>query len=257
MACCADLMHLSLLSVIAATVIIAAACIIVTLTFAKNFCPILGAAASAGSVHSVSSVLSSAFAESAPQRTSGTGSAGQQLLIHPLSEPTDELACFEEEDASLNAVGRSSGAADGSMNAHQLGLSSPGSSSGQQQGAMGSGVDNAWGLDQQQWQQQQQVQGSSAAALSPGAGAHGSLERKGSLKGALRSVVAWGSGLGQRLQRGASAQEKQAGQKQQQQSVGRLGAGSSSSNGLAVMGPGAGQQRAAGAAGSGQELASL
>ncbi|WIA13132.1 hypothetical protein OEZ85_006727 [Tetradesmus obliquus] len=141
-------------------------------------------ATQAGSVHSVSSVLSSAFAESAPQqRTSGSGSAAaagqQQLLIHPLSEPTDELGCFEEEDASLTAAARSSSAGDGSIDGHHLGLSSPGSSSGQQQAALGAhagqhlGVDNAWGLDEQQWQQQQAQGGPAAAAA---AGAHGAAE---------------------------------------------------------------------------------
>uniref|UniRef100_A0A383V3A9 Uncharacterized protein n=1 Tax=Tetradesmus obliquus TaxID=3088 RepID=A0A383V3A9_TETOB len=218
-------------------------------------------ATQAGSVHSVSSVLSSAFAESAPQqRTSGSGSAAaagqQQLLIHPLSEPTDELGCFEEEDASLTAAARSSSAGDGSIDGHHLSLSSPNSSSGQQQGALAAhagqhlGVDNAWGLDEQQWQQQQQAPGG------PAAGAHGGgLERKGSLKGALRSVVAWGSGLGQRLQRGSH--EKQAGhkqQQQQQQGAGRAGAGASSSNGPPLAGPQARQQRPA--SGS-QELASM
>jgi hypothetical protein len=220
---------------------------------------------SAGSVHSVSSVLSSAFAESAPQqRTSGSGAAaGQQLLIHPLSEPADELACFEEEDVSLTAAGRSSSAGDGSMNAHHLGLSSPGSSSGQQQqqgplaGHVGHRVDNSWGMDQQQWQQQ--AQGSSAAAQPAAAGAHGGLERKGSLKGALRSVVAWGSGLGQRLQRG-SAHEKQASHKQQQQQQQQQGGGrpagvASSANGPPLAGPHARQQQRA--VGSGQELASM
>jgi hypothetical protein len=217
-------------------------------------------------VHSVSSILSSTFAESAPQqRTSGSGAAaaaGQQLLIHPLSEPADELACFEEEDGSLTAAGLSSDAADGSINAHLHSLSSPASSSGQPRQRSGHRVSNSWDSEQQQqqWQQQQQQQGS----LSPGAAAAaahgGGLERKGSIKGALRSVVAWGSGLGQRLQR--STHEKQAGhkQQQQQQGAGRAGGALSSSTSQAPppAGQAVGQQRAAQAPpGRGQELASM
>ncbi|KAF6251195.1 hypothetical protein COO60DRAFT_659692 [Scenedesmus sp. NREL 46B-D3] len=152
-------------------------------------------ATQAGSVHSVSSVLSSAFAESTPQpRTSGSGAAavsGQQLLIHPLSEPADELACFEEEDGGLAVAGRGSDAADGSINAHHYSSSSPGSSSGRQQGTMaaraGHRVSSFWDMEQQQQQQQHQRQWqqqpqSGLSALPAAAGANGGLERKGSFK---------------------------------------------------------------------------
>jgi hypothetical protein len=224
------------------------------------------AAAFAGSVHSVSSILSSTFADSAPQqRTSGSGAAaaaaaaGQQLLIHPLSEPTDELACFEEEDGSLTAAGLGSSAADGSINAHHHSLSSPNGSSSQQRERLGHRASNSWEMEQQQQQQQWQQQGSLSPATAAARAHGGGLERKGSIKGALRSVVAWGSGLGQRLQR--STLEKPAGHKQQQQGAGRA-VGASSSRGEAAPTP-AGprleqqQQRGGGAVAGVQELASM
>lgn len=189
----------------------------------------------AGSVHSVSSILSSAFTENAPaQRQLGSG---QHQLIHPLSEPADELAGFEdeedqeedheeEEEEEVHADGVSIAAATAGEGYSRLGSPiSPRSSSSSHHHHTGSGrlLGPSWDLEQQPQQQepqqqklQQQQQGSLAG---PHCGASSStLERKGSLKGALRSVVAWGSGLGQRLHRGSHHQH--GGYKQQQQQQG-------------------------------------
>ncbi|KAF8067417.1 hypothetical protein HT031_002465 [Scenedesmus sp. PABB004] len=130
------------------------------------------------SMTSMSSLLSSA-APSLHGGAHAAGGAGQ--AAHPLSQP----ACSElgepgggrpsEEGAGRAQSLSSCGEQPGKRKCAGL-AASPGGPAGASPAALGG-----------------------PAGASPAPGGEGSLERRGSLKGALRSVMAWGSGLGQRL----------------------------------------------------------
>lgn len=187
--------------------------------------------------------MSSAFVDSStPQRAHIHPAAGdslttgrlscpgqqqqQQYPIHPLSEP-DELEYYEGVSSQ------------GDVDVNDFGVPSGPISSGEADSSTAVAPASAGLLDDG-------VEGLSAgSSLSPGGGPkgqhkdheqqqghhqHHQPDRVNSLRGALRSVVAWGSGLGQRLQRvGGTAQQQQQQQssRQEQHLVKAAGAGSS------------------------------